>query len=117
MENILFIILAFVCLIYALNCRMHESDAKRQAKSYQKGYDCACKGISEVYRSLSKEEQKKLRDLVQRKVFDDDGDDTVVYPLKLNGKDSRKISEIQKQAEERLIWKEIYRHMISKDVL
>lgn len=107
--------LALVCLIYAIKSRLNELDAKREAKELQKHYDLSCKGIAAIYQSLSGEEQKKLRDLSQRKVFDDEGDDTVVYPLKVTGYTSRRITESQKRAQERLIWKEVYRHLVSKD--
>ncbi len=109
------VVLALVCLIYAIKSRLNELDAKREAKKLRKHYDLSCQGIAAIYQSLPGEEQKKLRSLSQRKVFDDEGDDTVVYPLKMTGYGSRTVAERQKRAQERLIWKEVYRHLVSKD--
>lgn len=108
-------VLALVCLIYAIKSRLNELEAKREVKELQKHYDLSCKGIAAIYQSLPSEEQKKLRNLSQRKVFDDEGDDTVVYPLKMTGYKCCMLAESQRRAQERLIWKEVYRHLVSKD--
>lgn len=109
MENVLFVGLALVCLVYAVKCRLDETDTKRDSQKLQKRCKLLVKGIGFIYRSLNADEQKKLRDLVQRKVYDDTVD--VLQQNKSMEQNHSKVVDEQKREEDRQIWKEVYRHL------
>lgn len=109
MENFLFVFVV-VFLAYAIYSQVQIVKAKRKLIRQQECNEQLLDNFRSIIENLPVVEYVVLENFVKSQYCDDDGDESIVYPITANSSEAK---ESQESAEKRLMWNKIYNKLFN----
>lgn len=110
MLNLSFVLLAVIFLGCAIYFYVQMVAAKKEVTKQQECHEQLLENFKLIIENLPMVECVFMENFVRSQYCDDDGDESIVYPI--SGKSSE-VKESQKLAKQRLMWKSIYNRLFN----